>query len=120
MKRLNIHTLQKLYLTKIRRILEYGCILFDNCTPSESSALENLQQDAAGVSVGAFWKTNREQLLHYKLAGPNLVVADNTINWCYFINWRCFITTADLHSNGLKSAQNVIVVFKKRPHLIIS
>ena len=60
---LNRQTLQKLYLTIIRPILEYGCVLFDNCTQSESSALENVQLDAARVSVGAFWNTNREKLL---------------------------------------------------------
>ena len=60
---LNPQTLQKLYLTIIRPILEYGCVLFDNCTQSESSALENVQLDGARVSVGAFWNTNKEKLL---------------------------------------------------------
>ena len=58
---LNRQTLQKLYLTITHPVLEYDCVLFDNCTQSESSALENVQLEAARVSVDAFW--NGEKLL---------------------------------------------------------
>ena len=56
-------SLQKLYLTMIRRILEYGCILFDNCCTCDYDLLESVQYDAARACIGAMWNTNRQKLL---------------------------------------------------------
>ena len=56
-------SLQKLYSTMIRPILEYGCILFDGCSARDYDLLESVQYDAARVCIGAMWNTNRQKLL---------------------------------------------------------
>ena len=43
--------------------MEYGCILYDNCTAQDSDLLEGVQLDAARVCTGSLWNTNRESLL---------------------------------------------------------
>ena len=40
-------SLQKLYSTMIRPILEYGCMLFDSCSTRDYDLLESVQYDAA-------------------------------------------------------------------------
>ena len=50
------NTLIHLYKTMIRHILEYGCIVFDNCSSS-------VQYEAARVCTGALWNTNKLKLL---------------------------------------------------------
>ena len=46
-------SLETIYLSFIRPILEYGDILFDNCTQQESESLEQVQQEAARITTGA-------------------------------------------------------------------
>ena len=47
----------------IRPILEYGCIIYDNCTSGEAELLESVQLDAARVCTGALWNTSKYKLL---------------------------------------------------------
>ena len=61
---LNRSTLERLYVTLIRPILEYGCVIFDACSQSDSQLLESVQYDAARICTGAFWNTNRASLLN--------------------------------------------------------
>ena len=56
-------SLQKLYSSMIRPILEYGCILFDGCSARDYDLLESVQYDAARVCIGAMWNKNRQKLL---------------------------------------------------------
>ena len=44
-------SLTHIYITMIRPILEYGCILYDNCTRQESELLESVQYKAARVCI---------------------------------------------------------------------
>ena len=61
--KLSRKTLSKLYLSMIRPILEYGCVLFDNCTQELSDLLEGLQYEAARICTGAIKFTSRDRLL---------------------------------------------------------
>ena len=60
---LSRQTLVKLYTTLIRPILEYGCIIFDNCTVRDQELLETVQLDSARVCTGSLWNTNEAKLL---------------------------------------------------------
>ena len=56
-------TLERLYKTIVRPILEYGCVLFDGCTQSDSQLIKSIQYQAARICSGALWNTNKESLL---------------------------------------------------------
>ena len=45
-------SLEAIYLTFIRPILEYGDIIFDNCTNYEKQELEKIQTEAARIATG--------------------------------------------------------------------
>ena len=51
--RLSRKSLEILYLSFVRPILEYGSVVWDGCTSSESEQLENVQLAAARVITGA-------------------------------------------------------------------
>ena len=65
--RLSRKSLEILYLSFIRPILEYGSAVWDGCTSSESERLENVQLAAARVITGATRGTNHQ--LIYEEAG---------------------------------------------------
>jgi hypothetical protein len=45
-------SLEKLYIGFIRPILEYGNIIWDNCSKEQSDLIESIQQDAARIVTG--------------------------------------------------------------------
>ena len=47
--RLDIRTLEIIYFTFIRPILEYACVTFDNCTQYELNDTEKVQLNAARI-----------------------------------------------------------------------
>jgi hypothetical protein len=55
--------LEKIYLTMIRPVLEYGNILYDNCTNQQSNKIEALQRRAALICSGAYRHTKHLDLL---------------------------------------------------------
>ena len=57
------NSLIHIYQTMIRPILEYGCIIYDNCTSGEAELLESVQLGAARVCTGALWNTSKYKLL---------------------------------------------------------
>ena len=50
---LDRNTLETIYTTFIRPLLEYGDVLFDNCTRQEKDDLEKIQHEAARIVTGA-------------------------------------------------------------------
>ena len=50
--KLNRLNLEKLYLTFIRPLFEYGCEIWDNCGINNSENLEKLQREAARIVTG--------------------------------------------------------------------
>ena len=60
MTRVQIETL---YCSSIRPILEYGCVLFDNCSVRDSKLIEAVQRRAAVLSTGAIRRTETAKLM---------------------------------------------------------
>ena len=69
--KLSRDTLVRLYKAMVRPILEYGCVLFDNCTINLANALESVQFEAARICLGAQRLTPRHLLLN-ELGWPTL------------------------------------------------
>jgi hypothetical protein len=55
--------LERLYLTMVRPILEYGGILFDGCPDTYLKKLDKVQREAALVCTGAYRHTKTENLM---------------------------------------------------------
>ena len=55
-------SLEKIYLGFIRPILEYGSIIWDNCTIGESDLIESVQLEAARIITGLRKGTPRDKL----------------------------------------------------------
>ena len=55
-------SLETIYTTFIRPILEYGDILFDNCNENEKYELDKIQYEAARITTGATKLVSIEQL----------------------------------------------------------
>jgi hypothetical protein len=55
--------LEKLYLTMVRPILEYGGVLFDNCPDIHLNPLDKVQREAALVCTGAYRHTKTLNLM---------------------------------------------------------
>ena len=77
-------SLERLYIAFIRPILEYGNIIWDNCTQEESDLIESVQQAAARIVTGLRKGTPRWKL--YKELGwfPSKIDVRKT-NYCFFI-----------------------------------
>jgi hypothetical protein len=52
-----------MYLSSIRPILEYGSVLFANCTVGDAKLIENVQRRAAVLSTGAMRRTETVKLM---------------------------------------------------------
>ena len=50
---LNRKSLETIYLTFIRPILEYADVVWDNCTNYEKKQLDKIQTEAARIATGA-------------------------------------------------------------------
>ena len=74
-------SLETVYLTFIRTILEYGNTVWDNCTQNEKNELEKIQNEAARIVTGTTklvsiralnqeikWNTLKERRRKHKLA----------------------------------------------------
>ena len=55
--------LETLYISMVRPVIEYGDILYDNCTLSSGQSLELLQRRAALICTGAYRHTESQDLL---------------------------------------------------------
>ncbi|MCG8079340.1 MAG: hypothetical protein JAY75_24360, partial [Candidatus Thiodiazotropha taylori] len=51
--KLDRKSLETIYLTFIRPLLEYGDILWDNCSQYEKDELDKIQNEAARIATGA-------------------------------------------------------------------
>ena len=69
--RFSRNTLIRLYKSMVRPILEYGCIIFDNCSQTLSDSLESVQYEAARICLGAYKRTPRHLMLK-ELGWPTL------------------------------------------------
>ncbi|MFZ2538543.1 MAG: reverse transcriptase family protein [Oscillospiraceae bacterium] len=60
---LNRHQLISVYQSMIRPALEYGSVLYDNCTIADIEKLENIQRRAALICSGAMRRTESAKLM---------------------------------------------------------
>jgi hypothetical protein len=60
--KLDRKTLEAIYMSYVRPILEYGCIIFDNCDKDCKSMLENIQLEACRIITGGIRGTSHEAL----------------------------------------------------------
>jgi len=65
-------SLESLYISMIRPVIEYGDIIYDNTTLKNKLRLDNLQRKAAIICTGAYRHTETRSLLH-ELAWEPLV-----------------------------------------------
>lgn len=61
---LDRNTLEAIYLSFVRPILEYGDVVFDNCTDQELNELERVQHEAARVVTGTTKLVSIDKLMH--------------------------------------------------------
>ena len=54
----------RIYLNMIRPILQYGSILYDNCTAHDSMKLESIQRRAAILVSGSMRRTENNKIMH--------------------------------------------------------
>ena len=55
-------SLEKLYISFVRPILEYGCTVWANCSKGEQESLESIQIDAIRIATGAKRGTSHQEL----------------------------------------------------------
>ena len=63
MYKLDRKTLETVYLSFIRPTLEYGDIVWDNCSKTEKEEIENVQYEAARIVTGATRSCSKSKLL---------------------------------------------------------
>jgi hypothetical protein len=56
--------LEYLYITTVRPVLEYGNIIYDNCSLQDSNLLDQIQRKAALICTKAYRHTSTERLYH--------------------------------------------------------
>ena len=56
-------TLNTMYLTLVRPLMEYADFIWDSCSNESTNALESVQYEAARLVTGAIKGTNRQSLL---------------------------------------------------------
>ena len=66
-------SLIRFFTSYIRPILEYGSIIWDNCTAQESDLLESIQLDAARIITGLRRGTSHA-VLYYELSGLDTTI----------------------------------------------
>jgi hypothetical protein len=62
MYKLDRATLETMYLSFIRPVLEYACVVWDGCTVAEANILENIQLRAARIISGAIRHTSHAKI----------------------------------------------------------
>jgi len=78
--------LLKLYTCYIRSVLEYGSVIFDNCSMSDSNKREKTQMRAAKIILGCF-RTTSHLKVRSQLALPPLEVRRKISLLTHFIKY---------------------------------
>ena len=61
--KLRRNTLERLYKSLVRPVLEYADVVWDGCTESECDLLEHVQYEAAKIVTGAIKGTSKHRLM---------------------------------------------------------
>jgi hypothetical protein len=81
--KVNRSTLTCLYKSMIRPLMEYGDVIWDNCSEGEASLLEHIQYESAKVVTGAIKGTSARALMN-ELAWENLSDRRKMHKFTYF------------------------------------
>ena len=73
-------SLETIYISFIRPLLEYADVIWDNCSHQEKQELEKIQTEAARIAVGVT-KLVSVQKLYEECAGRQ---EDGNTNWFFF------------------------------------
>ena len=87
--KLDRKSLETIYTTFIRPLLEYGDIIWDNCTQAEKDELDKIQNKVARIATGAT-KLVSINNLYKEICWESLQNDAMTINWLYSL--KCIIT----------------------------
>ena len=90
----------------IRPILEYGCIVFDNCSSSDCTSIESVQYEAARVYTGALWNTNKLKLLE-ELGWSLMSKRREYFKLCMFFRIKHGLAPTYLAGNHLSSVADL-------------
>ena len=88
----------------IRPVLEYGCIIFDNCIARDSLKLESCQRSAALICTGAMRRTETSKLMS-DLGWVSLATRRNYLKMTFFYK-VLFNLTSPYLSKNIPQAQN--------------
>ena len=88
--KLDRKSLETIYLTFIRPLLEYGDVIWDNCTQYEKNELDKIQNEAARITTGTTKLVSLDNLIK-KLDGRPCTEDDRIIKLPSFI--RCLINS---------------------------
>lgn len=78
---LDWRALIKIYFAFIRPILEYGSIVWDNCSQENSNLLENVQIEAGRIITGL--RRNSRTVLYSELGGNHYIREGKDKNFYY-------------------------------------
>ena len=62
--------LERLFINRIRPIIEYADVIYDNCPKYLADRLEGVQMEAARICTGGMRQTNSEKLIRTWLGTP--------------------------------------------------
>ena len=110
--------LETLYTSMIRPVLEYACIIFDNCTLQQSKMLERVQREAAIVCTGAYRRTHHDTLLR-ELGWPTLADRRLCQKLCLFykmchqlvptyLSKLCPLQVSQVSNYNLRNSQDLV------------
>lgn len=114
---------ENIYKTFIRPILEYGCLLFNNCPEYLSDVLERCQRSVAISCTGAYSSVSHNALLT-ELGWPSLKVRREyyQLNMMYkiindltpaYLKQSCPGAVGEYHNYNLRNANNLRVPFAR-------
>ena len=76
-------SLEKIFMCFIRPLLEYGDVIWDNCTLYEKNELDKIQNEAARIATGAAKLVSYNHLT-MKSAGNHLKLVESNTNSFFF------------------------------------
>ena len=94
--------LHRCYLSFIRLLLEYGDVIFDNCSQNDKNTLENIQYNALRLITGCKKGTSRQMLLE-------------ETGLCTLQTRRTFHKILKFHSIVYKTCPDNLQTFLTRP-----
>jgi hypothetical protein len=116
--------LERLYLTMVRPILEYGGVLFDNSPDIHINPLDKVQREAALVCTGAYKHTKTKNLMS-ELGWDTLAVRRELQRTCMmykiqnnlsppYLSSACPPLVGEINTYNLRNADNISIPMGKR------